>query len=72
MVTILEKTRSSVMERCKLFSSETHTVLEFVLCGSFFTSETICILEVFVGRGRKSSEMHTVSEVRIGTVLEIK
>ena len=34
--------------------------------------ETVCVSEVFVGQGRKSSEMHTVSEVRIGTVLEIK
>ena len=67
-----KKHESSVMERCEIFSSETHTVSEFVLCGSFFTSETVCILEVFVGRGHKNSETHTVLEVRIGTVLEIK
>ena len=34
--------------------------------------ETVCVSEFFVGWGSKSSDTHTVSEVRIGTVLEIK
>ena len=36
-----KKHESSVMERCEIFSSERHTVSEFVLCGSFFTPETV-------------------------------
>ena len=36
-----KKHESSVTERCEIFSSETHTVSEFVLCGSFFTSEMV-------------------------------